>query len=79
MKLTKPDRKRLIYALTQAIEVAEGLIDAYNVSFRRVQGELKRCVPEEFRGIVEKWERDIKAYEKLIARLQDANQRRRDE
>jgi len=73
------DWRRLYQALTHATSWTESLIDAHRVGYgRRKHGLSTYVIPKEHRRGVDRWERDIVAFNKLRERIaQDFQERAR--
>ena len=66
MNLTKPQKKRLLQALFLAIDYQESLIDSYKTYIPGSNGG-RYAIMKENRKWTNQWERDIKAFRKLIS------------
>lgn len=69
VKLTKRDRKMVIFGLMLAIDYQYGLIDAHRIGVSIEDGQTVRTVPEEYQSQVKTWENDIRRFRELIGKL----------
>ena len=77
MKLSKRDRQRTGQALRIAIDDRECLIDAHTTEVYFVAGHVRHRVPKGLRGDVKVFTADVKAFRKLLSKLNATQPHRR--
>jgi len=67
--VNKRDRRRLWQMFHAAEEWQFSLIDAHRIGLAKRHGQVIRVIPKSHRKDTDKWERDVKAWLRLVRRL----------
>ena len=72
--LTYHERRHLRYALRLAIDDRNQVIEAHRVQWRKGPQAYKRprTIPAEYKTDVQRWRREIAAYQRLLTKLKAA-------
>lgn len=74
-ELTKPERRAVRCALSQAIAWEETVIDSYRIAYpkRYKGGAAGKVIPPEWRKEANRSRRNIARFERLLRKLNEAN------
>jgi hypothetical protein len=69
MKINQRDIGTIQFALREAIQTYESLVDAYTVGLKRQKGVVINVVPKENQSAVRQFKRRIRKFHNLLVRL----------